>query len=141
MRVSDLMTRDVQSCTPSTPIQEVAAMMVSNDCGLIPVTDDTAQGRLLGVVTDRDIVVRLVAAGRNPLEATARDVMTNEVATCAPDTSVDACCDLMEQKQVRRIPVVDERGQIVGIVAQADVARQASESKTAEVVKEVSQPA
>ena len=140
MRVGDLMTANVRCCTPDTPLQDVAAMMVENDCGMIPVVDDFTQGRVMGVVTDRDMVVRLVAEGKNPLEWTAADAMSRDIVTCSPQTSIDDCCNLMEERQVRRIPVVDERGRIVGVVAQADVARLASEARTAEVVKEVSQP-
>jgi CBS domain-containing protein len=140
MRVGDLMTASVQCCTANTPVQQVAALMLDNDCGLIPVVDDLNNGRVVGVVTDRDIVVRLLATGRNPLDATAADAMSGDIFTCTPQTSVDDCCSLMEERQVRRIPVVDEAGKIVGIVAQADVARQASKERTAEVVREVSQP-
>lgn len=141
MRVSDLMTANVQTCTPDMPLQDVAVMMITNDCGLIPVCDNPNDCRVMGVITDRDIVVRAVAEGKNPIEMIASDVMTRDVFTCSPQTNIDDCCDLMEQRQIRRVPVVDERGRIVGIVAQADVARQASEARTAEVVKEVSQPA
>ena len=140
MRVGDVMTAHVRCCTPDTPLQQVASMMVENDCGLIPVVDDPTQERIMGVVTDRDIVVRLVAEGKNPLEWTAAEAMSRDVFTCTPQTSIDDCCTLMEERQVRRIPVVDERGRIVGIVAQADVARMTSIERTAEVVKEVSQP-
>lgn len=141
MRVGDVMTVNVRCCTPDTPLQQVAAMMVENDCGLIPVVDTSNQERVMGVVTDRDIVVRLIAEGKNPLEGTAAQAMSRDVFTCTPQTSIDDCCSLMEERQVRRVPVVDERGRIVGIVAQADVALKTGHEQTAEVVKEVSQPA
>lgn len=141
MRVGDVMSTHVQTCTPDTPLQDVAVMMITNDCGLIPVCDNPNDCRVMGVVTDRDIVVRLVAEGKNPIEMTAADAMTRDVFTCSPQTSIDDCCNLMEERQVRRVPIVDERGRLVGILAQADVARRASDERTAEVVKEVSQPA
>jgi CBS domain-containing protein len=138
MKVNDLMTKDPACCTPETGLQEVARLMVENDCGEIPVVDSKRTMRPVGVVTDRDIVVRCVAEGSNPLEMEAGDVMSSPVVTVSPDTTMEDVADLMEEHQLRRVPVVDEAGTICGIVAQADIARHANPREVAEVVKEVS---
>ncbi len=139
MRAEELMTTNVACCSPDDRLQDVAAMMVANDCGAIPVIDGNDSKRIMGIITDRDIVVRTLAEGRNPLDMAARDVMTHDVSTVTPQTSAEDLLNLMESRQVRRVPVVNERGSLVGIVAQADVARRAPAGKTAEVVKEVSE--
>jgi CBS domain-containing protein len=138
MKVSEIMTKDPAVCEPETPLQEVGRLMVLHDCGEIPVVDSRRTMRPVGVVTDRDIVVRCVAEGKNPLESDAGDVMSSPVMTVTPDMDVDEVGDLMEEHQVRRIPVVDEAGAICGIVAQADIARHAHPREIAEVVREVS---
>jgi len=141
MKIRDIMTRDPACCTPDTKLSEVARLMADQDCGEIPVVENYATERPIGVVTDRDIVLRGIAVGRNPLEMTARDVMSSPVVTVRPETPVEVCCQTLEDQQVRRAPVVDERGRCCGIVSQADIARHASEGMTAEVVRIVSQPA
>jgi CBS domain-containing protein len=95
----------------------------------------------VGMITDRDITCRVVAKGQNPLDLTAQDAMTTTVVSVTPETSIEDCCDLMEESQIRRVAVVDANGACCGIVAQADVANNASGSKTAEVVQEVSKGA
>ena len=139
MQVRDIMTENPACCTPDTPLQEVASLMVEHDCGCIPVVDSQASRKPVGVITDRDITCRTVAAGKNPLEMTAGDCMTNSAETVTPETSVEECCDVMEQNQLRRILVVDESGACCGIVAQADIAKYAPAEETAEVVKDISQ--
>jgi CBS domain-containing protein len=134
------MTPEVACCTPQTPLNEVAQLMVLHGCGCIPVVESLNPGQVLGVVTDRDITTRTLGAGLNPLTMTAGDIMSRPVATVTPATSLDECCQVMETNQVRRVPVVDETGACCGIVAQADVALKAAQRKTAEVVREVSQP-
>ncbi len=136
--VSELMTKDPVCCSADDGLQSVAKMMVDNDCGCIPVVEDTSSRKPIGIVTDRDICCRAVAEGRNPLDLSARDVMTMNVVTVTPETSIEDCCNLMEQHQIRRIAVVDNSGACCGIVAQADIAVNADEHKTAEVVQEVS---
>jgi CBS domain-containing protein len=139
MKVRDVMTNDPACCTPETSLREVARLMVENDCGEIPVVDSTSSRSVRGVVTDRDIVVRTLAQGRNPLDLTARDVMTTPAATVTPGTDLDECANLMEAKQIRRVPVVDESGRVSGIVSQADIVRQARDRVAAELVREVSE--
>ena len=138
MKVTDIMTKDPACCEPETALQEVAKLMLVNDCGEIPVVDSQRTMRPVGVVTDRDIVIRCVAEGKNPLEADAGDVMSSPVVTVTPEMDIDEVGDMMEEHQVRRIPVVDEAGAICGIVAQADIARHAHPREVAEVVREVS---
>jgi CBS domain-containing protein len=138
MKVSDLMTKDPACCTPETGLREAARLMVEHDCGEIPVVDSKRTMRPVGVVTDRDIVVRCVAEGSNPLEVEAGDIMSNPVVTITPDMGLEDVADLMEEHQLRRVPVVDEAGAICGIVAQADIARHANPRELAEVVREVS---
>lgn len=138
MQVKEIMTHEPACCSPETPLPEVARLMVERDCGEIPVVDQDRKP--IGVVTDRDITIRTVAQDRNPLELTAKDCMSSPVMTVTPETSVDECCSAMEERQVRRVPVVDAGGSCCGMVAQADVAQHASKEDTADVVKQVSRP-
>src|SRR5688500_928459 len=137
--IESVMTRDPVTCFANTPLPEVAALMLSHDCGQIPVID--AEGKVLGVVTDRDIVVRVVANGGNPAAATAADAMTSPARTVGLDTDLSDCLQTMEQAQIRRVPVVDDGGHLVGIVATADVGLGSSRKAIAEVMQEVSAPA
>jgi CBS domain-containing protein len=140
MNVKAIMSGEPACCTQETALPEIARFMVARDCGEIPIVEGGDNRRLVGVVTERDIVCRLVAKERNPAVLKARDCMTMPVVTVTPDTDVDACCALMEEHQIRRVPVVDERGACCGIVAQADIARNVPRQKTAEVVRMVSEP-
>ncbi|HEY7413440.1 MAG TPA: CBS domain-containing protein [Vicinamibacteria bacterium] len=140
MKVKDIMTPSVTCCTPDNGLPEVARMMVDCDCGEIPVVESQSTMKPVGVITDRDIVVRAVAQGRNPLDLTAREVMTSPVITVTPDDGLDDVLGKMEEHKIRRVPVVDKGGRCCGIVAQADVARNAGKGDTAKVVKEVSEP-
>lgn len=138
MQVREIMTKDPACCAPESNLQEVARLMADNDCGEIPVVDES--GRPKGVVTDRDIACRAVAEGRDPRQTAARDVMSTPVITVTPEEGVEHSLELMEQNQVRRLPVVDESGACCGMVAQADIARRTSERDTGELVRDVSQP-
>ncbi len=138
MSVSSVMTDNPACCTPSTLVRDVARLMVDNDCGEIPVVEDLASRKLAGVITDRDIATRVVATGLNSAEALACDCMTRDCVSVTPDTTLEDCCDLMEANKIRRVPVLDAQGGVVGIVALADVVRSASSSTSAAVVKEVS---
>jgi CBS domain-containing protein len=115
-------------------------MFVDNDCGAVPVVDSVNTRRPIGIVTDRDIACRAVAKGLNALELTARDCMSSPSVTVSQDATLDEAIRLMEESRVRRLPVVDERGRCVGVVAQADIALSAGQGKTAEVVREISRP-
>jgi CBS domain-containing protein len=141
MDVRSAMTADPACCTPSSSLQIVASQMVDNDCGEIPVVDNHESRRPVGVVTDRDIAIRTVARGINPLDVTAADCMTSPCITVTPETSLRHCCEVMEASQIRRVLVVDSDGRLCGIVSLADVARHAAGPATADVVKQVSEPA
>ena len=132
----DVMTPEPQCCSPETPLNEVANLMVEADCGEIPVVDGS--NRLIGVVTDRDIVCRIVAKGKNPSSCSAQDAMTQPVVAVLADTTLDEIVAVMEENQIRRVPVVDAAGCCCGIVSQADVAMVARESEVGEMVREVS---
>jgi CBS domain-containing protein len=132
----DIMTPAPQGCSRETPLNEVANLMVEADCGEIPVTD--ASNRLIGVITDRDIVCRAVAKGKNPTAMTAGDCMTEPVVVVTEDTALNDVLGVMEENQIRRVPVVDATGHCCGIIAQADIALSARESETGELVREVS---
>ena len=132
----DVMTPEPQCCSAETLLNEVANLMVEADCCEIPVVD--ASSRLIGVVTDRDIVCRVVAKGKNPTAVTAEEIMTQPVVAVPADTTLDEVVAVMEENQIRRVPVVDGRGCVCGIIAQADVALVARESEVGELVREVS---
>ena len=139
MQVKDVMTPDPAVCTPDTTLERVAEMMVENDCGEIPVIENIASMLPVGVITDRDITCRTVAKGLNPLTMTVSDCMTTPCVTVTPDMSLDECCSVMEENQIRRVPVVDAGGACCGIVALADIAKHAPKRDAAKVVKEVSE--
>jgi CBS domain-containing protein len=144
MKVSEIMTKNPRTVSPDTPVSEAARVMKEEDVGLVPVVERVGgaetRGRLVGVLTDRDITVRHVAEGRTG-DAPVSEVMSGGVRTCSPDDSVDDAMDLMGREQIRRIPIVDERGALVGVVAQADLARMAkNDRKVEETVEKISQP-
>jgi len=138
MKVHSVMTSNPACCTPSTPLREVARMMQQNDCGEIPVVESIDSGRPLGVVTDRDIVIRTLANGRNPMELAAGDCMSSPAVTVTEDASLSDAVDLMESRQLRRVLVVDDEGCISGIVAQADIALHGRDKVTGETVERIS---
>lgn len=138
MDIRSVMTPDPATCQASSPIRDVARLMLDNDCGLVPVID--ASGRPVGTVTDRDIALRVVAEGREVQQCTAQDCMTAPVTTVSLDSDLAETTDLMEREQVRRMLVVDQDGRLCGIVAQADIALSGRDRRTAELVEKVSQP-
>lgn len=141
MTARDLMTSNPACCTLDTPLQDVARLMEQCDCGEIPVVERDDLKRPVGVLTDRDIVCRAIAKGRNPASLSAGDVMSSPAVTARHSDQLDAIRQMMETHQIRRIPIVDDRGQICGIVSLADIARHDTERQAGQVVKEVSAPA
>src|SRR2546428_12254166 len=131
-KVRDAMSGTVRTASLSQTLHQVARVMKDEDVGSLPVVED---GSLVGVVTDRDIVVRAVAEGRDPDTVTVGEVLSRDPVTIEPDQTLDQALQLMAQHQVRRLPVVDG-GELVGVVAQADVAQKASEKETGELVEE-----
>jgi len=135
-RVADVMTPGVETTTSSEALRDAARTMRKGDFGAMPVVDD---GRLVGMLTDRDIVVRAVAEGLDPMSARVGDVASQSPVAVAPDQDLDEAMELMAEYRVRRLPVVDGE-RLVGVVSQADVALEANEKKTGSVVQEISEP-
>ena len=136
--VKDIMTWKPVCCIPDTSLETVAKMMLEHDCGEIPVVESASAPKVIGVITDRDIVGRAVAAGKNPLELKAGDYMTSPCFTVGPKTAIGDCCSVLEEHRIRRVPVVDEQGYIVGIVSQADIVLKTTPQRAAEVLQQVS---
>jgi CBS domain-containing protein len=134
-KVSDVMTGRPRAVTPQTPLTEVAELMEAEDVGSIPVVEDD---RLVGIVTDRDIVVRVIAKGKDPKGMPASAVSSRELVTVSPDDDLSDALELMARHQVRRVAVTGENERLVGVVSQADVAREAKEKETGEVVQSIS---
>jgi len=132
----DIMTPDPACCSANTMLDQVAKMMVQNDCGEIPIVDTA--NRPVGVVTDRDIVCRVVAEGKNPAGHTAESAMTDMVVTVSANATLDDVLATMAEHQIRRVLVVDEVGCCAGIIAQADIASAESVRTSGELVREVS---
>ena len=139
-KCSDLMTRNPVSARPEDSVAGVARLMKDNDIGPVPIVEDTSSKRLVGIVTDRDLAIKVVAAGRDPQTTPVRQVMTTNVITCRADDDIETALDAMATQQLRRIPVVDGDNKLVGIIAQADIAtRMDRPEKTGQVVKEISE--
>jgi CBS domain-containing protein len=140
MRVTEIMTLDPACCTPDSTLPKVARLMVNMDCGEIPVVDDLESRKLVGVITDRDIVCRVVAAERDPSGVEVSEVMSSPVISVDEDADLKECEEKMAQYQIRRIPVVDAEGRITGIVSQADVAREGDIREAAGILRDISRP-
>jgi CBS domain-containing protein len=134
--VRDAMTGDPTGVESSTPIAEVAKRMKQEDVGAIPIIEG---GKLTGIVTDRDITIQVVAAGKDPQSTTAGEVASKNLVTIDPQQELDEALRLMAQHQVRRLPVVEEDGRLVGMLAQADVARHADEERVGETLEQISE--
>jgi len=139
MQVSEVMSRNVAVCPETASLADVARLMLENDCGAIPIVSNGAK-KPVGIITDRDIVCRSLALGKSPSEMKAGECMTTPCVTVSPDTDFDSCRTLMEDKQVRRVLVVNGDGSCSGIVAQADIASHASKRASGELLREVSKP-
>jgi CBS domain-containing protein len=138
---NDLMTMDPTCCLASDPVSRAAQIMKDDDVGSVPVVDDASTKKLVGILTDRDIVIQVVAGGKNCADVKVEAIMTKNPVTCKPEEDVQNAMDRMEQHQVRRIPVVDGRDRIVGIIAQADLAtRMDRPEQTEKVLEGISQP-
>ena len=138
MKAKDIMTQNPRVVTPETPVQEAARLMRTEDTGVLPVVESEGSRRLIGVITDRDITLRVVADGMT--SAQVRDAMSSNPKSCRPDDNVKDVMRAMSDAQVRRIPIVDDGGMVVGIVSQADVVLEADGRKVEKAIEAISQP-
>ena len=136
-KVRDVMTTRPRAVTSETPVTEVAELMEAEDIGSIPVLEG---GQLTAMVTDRDIVIRAIAKGKDPRGMPVRVVFTTEIITVGPDQDLSDALQIMAANKVRRLPVVDDDNRLVGVVSQADVAMEAKEKSVGEMVEEISRP-
>ena len=136
MKVSEVMTRDVQTVRPDQPIQQAASFMLSADAGSIPVTDGD---RLIGMITDRDITIRGVAKGYGP-DTPVRELMTDGIICVRHDDDIEDIASKMSEAQVRRLPVIDDQERLCGIVSLGDLSRETDEDCAGEALEGVSEP-
>ncbi len=139
-KARDVMTKDLIYASPQDTVSHVAQLMKREDIGPVLIVDNEESKRLVGIVTDRDLALKVVAEGRDPQTTTVEEVMSRKLITCRPDDDIENAMKAMAQYQLRRIPVVEDDNRLVGIISQADVATRVDEpEKTAEVVKEISE--
>ena len=134
-RITELMTPNPRAIDQNEPVSHAAKMMRDEDVGLAPIVDGD---KLVGTVTDRDIAIRIVAEGKDPQTTKVMEIASRELITIDPQQDLDEAMKLMARHQVRRLPVVEEDGKLIGVVAQADIAQHASGKKTGEVVEHIS---
>jgi CBS domain-containing protein len=140
-KCSDVMTPDPVASEPNESLRKVAKIMKQHDVGSVPVVDSQASKRLVGILTDRDIVVKAIAADHDVDSTTVQDAMTASPAACRVEDDVEKALSLMSERQVRRLPVVDESGRLRGIIAQADIATRVNRDKqTGQLVEAISEP-
>ena len=135
MKAQEIMTKNPVLCLATTKLDEVARLMVDSDCGEIPIVRSKEKAELLGVITDRDITCRAIARGKNPTTTTASEVMSSPAGTISPETDLMQCCKLFEEKEIRRLPVVDQKGHYVGILSLTDVAEKAPKQYARELLR------
>jgi CBS domain-containing protein len=139
-KCNEVMTKNPVCCLPNDTVSKVAQLMKSKDFGSVPIIENEQTKKLVGIVTDRDLALKIVAEGRDPKSTKAEEVMARKVVTCRAEDDLQKALDAMSGHKLRRIPVVDNNNGIVGIIAQADVATRADQpEKTAAVVKGISQ--
>lgn len=139
-KCNEVMTKNPVCCLPTDMVAKAAQLMKSENIGSIPVIENEQTEKLVGIVTDRDLALRIIAEGRDAKSTNVETVMTRKVVTCRSDDDLQKALDAMAEHQLRRIPVVDNDNKVVGIIAQADVATRVDQpEKTAEMVKEISQ--
>ena len=140
-KCSDVMTREPACCEPGDSITRVAGIMKREDVGSVPVVESQGDKKLIGIVTDRDLVVKILAGGADVERSTIREAMTPNPASCCDSDPIDKAVKLMSERQVRRMPIVDDQGRLTGIIAQADVATRVSrDATTGELVEAISEP-
>jgi CBS domain-containing protein len=139
-KIKEIMSQKIKCCTPDSSLQEVAQMMKESDCGEIPVVENRENQKPVGVITDRDITIRSLGVGKNPMDLKARDCMTSKVISTSENSSVEDCLKLMEENQIRRLVVTDKEGRCCGLISQADIARSLGEAEAGKLIKEISRP-
>ena len=140
MKCNEVMTKNPVYCLPNDNVVKAAQLMKHENIGPIPIIESEETMKLVGILTDRDLALKIVAEGRDPQSTKVQEVMTSKVVTVQMDDDLQKALDLMEEHQLRRVPVVDSDNRMVGIIAQADVATRNNEpEKTAEMVKDISQ--
>ena len=142
MKIKHVMTKDPTCCVPSDTAQRAAKIMRDEDSGVVPIIENEQSRKVIGIVTDRDLCMNVVAEGRDPRATQVHEAMTTTVVSCSPQDSVDKATELMRENQIRRISVVDEQHRLVGIVAMADIVGRANvrTTETHETLKIVSAP-
>jgi len=142
MKIKHIMTKDPTCCIPSDIAQRAATIMGDENTGIVPIIENEQSRKVIGIVTDRDLCMNVVADGRDPRTTQVHESMTTTVVSCSPQDSVDKATELMRENQIRRIPVVDEQQRLVGIVAMADIVGRANvrTTETHETLKTVSAP-
>jgi CBS domain-containing protein len=143
MKAKDVMSKDPSCCTADQTVRDAARLMVEHDCGCIPIVDEASSKRVIGTITDRDIACRCTAEGRNT-DTRISEVMSPNPVCCRPEDEVSDIERVMSERKVRRVPIVDDKGRCVGIVAQADLARASgrgvSDREVSQLVERVSEP-
>ncbi len=135
----EVMTGDPVCCVTTDTVARIAKLMKTENIGSVPICEDRHGKKLLGIVTDRDLALQVVAESRDARSTKVQDIMTRQPLTCRAEDDLQTALDAMEKHQVRRIPVVDDDGRMIGMISQADVAVRSNQpEKTAEVVQEIS---
>jgi CBS domain-containing protein len=138
MKAKDMMTTNPSVVTPETSVQDAARLMQREDTGVLPVVESQQSLRLIGMITDRDLALRVVAEGK--MSAQVSDAMSTGVQSAKPDDDAKDVMELMAREQVRRIPIVDESGRVVGIVSQADIVREGDDKRAEKTIEAISKP-
>lgn len=142
MKCKDIMTENPTFCLPTDSAQKVASLMQEHVCGLIPVVGSESNRKPVGVVTDRDLCLNIVAAGRDPKRVRVEECMTKTAVCCWPEQDVEKCLQLLKENQIRRLPVCDSEGKLIGIIALADIMRKANipQAEAFETLKAICEP-
>jgi CBS domain-containing protein len=140
MKVQDVMAQHPVSCRLTDTVQTVAQILRDEDIGSLPVVSDGDSGRLVGIITDRDLCCRILATGLDPTTTSIEAYVTRDVVTCRPEQSLDSCVKLMQLHQIRRILIVNRDARCVGILSQADLARSDQSDRMGKTVAEISKP-
>lgn len=140
MKVREVMTSNPVCCVPGDRVQKVAKALCEGDVGSLPVVDDQQSRKLLGMITDRDLCCSVLAAGLDPKTTAIEKFISLNPVTCRDGENIDSCERLMQEHQIRRIPIVDGDGRVIGIISQADLALKEKPEKVAKMVAEVSKP-